>query len=101
MQDYYFAIWIGKYPSSIDWTGAVIGTFLSASLFSLTRSLEYILPPASTQPSTITLEGEKVENEVNKYFSQSVAYYFGEDAFSIRLQAFDDMLWVVLGGWRV
>lgn len=97
MQDNYFAIWIGKYPSSIDWTGAVIGTFLSASLFSLTRSLEYILPPASTQPNTITLEGEKVENEVNKYFSQSVAYYFGEDAFSIRLQAFDDMLWVVLG----
>jgi hypothetical protein len=97
MQDQYFALWIGKYPSSIDWTGAVIGTFLSASLFSLTRSLEYILPPASTQPSTITLEGEKVENEVNKYFSQSVAYYFGEDAFSIRLQAFDDMLWVVLG----
>jgi hypothetical protein len=97
MQDYYFAIWIGKYPSSIDWTGAVIGTFVSACLFSLTRSLEYILPPAVSQPRVITLEGEKVENEVNKYFSQSVAYYFGEDAFSIRLQAYDDMLWVVLG----
>lgn len=97
MQDYYFAIWVGKYTSSIDWTGAVIGTFLSASLFSLTRSLEYILPPASTQPSTITLQGEKVENEVNKYFSQSVAYYFGENAMDIRFQAFDDMLWVVLG----
>ncbi|QDS70222.1 hypothetical protein FKW77_007047 [Venturia effusa] len=97
MQEYYFAIWVGKYPSSIDWTGAVIGTFLSASLFSLSRSLDYILPPATTQPRTVTLEGERVDNEVNRYFSQSVAYYFGENAFEIRLQAFDDMLWVVLG----
>jgi hypothetical protein len=38
-----------------------------------------------------------VENEINKYFAQTTAYYFGEDAFAIRMQAFDDMLWVVLG----
>lgn len=97
MQNHYFQIWLGKWPTSIDWTGAVLGTFVSASLFSLTRSLEYILPPSTSQPEWATVEGEKVENEINRYFSQSVAYYFGEDAFAIRLQAYDDMLWVVLG----
>jgi len=97
MQNNYFQIWLGKWPTSIDWTGAVLGTFVSASLFSLTRSLEYVLPPSISQPLWATVEGEKVENEINRYFSQSVAYYFGEDAFAIRLQAYDDMLWVVLG----
>jgi hypothetical protein len=97
MQSEYFQIWLGKWPTSIDWTGAVLGTFVSASLFSLTRSLDYVLPPSQQQSQWATIEGEKVENEINRYFSQSVAYYFGEDAFAIRLQAYDDMLWVVLG----
>ncbi|KIW09101.1 uncharacterized protein PV09_00046 [Verruconis gallopava] len=97
MQNEYFQIWLGKWPTSIDWTGAVLGTLMSASLFSLTRSLDYVLPPSTWQPKWTTVQGEKVENEINRYFSQSIAYYFGEDAFSIRLQAYDDMLWVVLG----
>jgi hypothetical protein len=37
-----------------------------------------------------------IENEINGYFGQSVASYYGEEAFSIRTQAYDDMLWVVL-----
>jgi hypothetical protein len=87
-------LWLGKWPSCIDWTGAVLGTLVSATLFSLSRSLEYVLPLQSEQT---TIQGQRIENEINKYFSQSVAYYFGEDAFSIRTQANDDMLWVVLG----
>jgi hypothetical protein len=94
MQTNYFEIWLGTWPDSIDWTGAVVGTFMSASLYSLSRSLEYVLPLTS---SHLQLEEQKVENEINKYFSQSVAYYFGENAFEIRLEAYDDMLWVVLG----
>jgi hypothetical protein len=101
MQDYYFQLWLGKWPSCIDWTGAVLGTFVSATLISLSRSLEYVLPLAHSAPPTqsekTTVQGQRIENEINKYFSQSVAYYFGEDAFSIRTQAYDDMLWVVLG----
>jgi hypothetical protein len=97
MQSEYFQIWLGKWPTSIDWTGAVLGTLVSASLFSLTRSLDYVLPPTKQQSNWATIEGEKVENEINRYFSQSIAYYFGEDAFQIRLEAYDDMLWVVLG----
>lgn len=93
MQSHYFELWLGQWPSAIDWTAAVIGTFVSATLHSLTRSLEYVLPGAE-HPA---VEGQRIENEISKYFSQSVAYYFGEDAFSIRMQAYDDMLWVVLG----
>ncbi|KAF2840917.1 glycoside hydrolase family 76 protein [Patellaria atrata CBS 101060] len=91
MQTHYFELWIGTWPGAIDWTAAVMGTYVSASLFSLTRTMDYILP------GTTSIDGQRIENEVNKYFSQAVAYYFGENAFSIRTQAYDDMLWVVLG----
>lgn len=96
MQTNFFELWLGTWPESIDWTGAVLGTLVSASLYSLTRSLEYALPP-SAQSKILSQESQKVDNEINKYFSQSVAYYFGENALEIRFEAFDDMLWVVLG----
>ncbi|KAF2666440.1 Six-hairpin glycosidase [Microthyrium microscopicum] len=97
MQDTYFQLWLGTWPTCIDWTAAVMGTYVSASLYSLTRSLDYDLPPRREQPVTVTAEGQRIENEINKYFSQAISYYFGEDAFSLRNQAYDDMLWVVLG----
>ncbi|OJD36624.1 glycoside hydrolase family 76 protein [Diplodia corticola] len=93
MQSRYFELWLGQWPSAIDWTAAVMSTFVSATLHSLTRSLEYVLPGAE-RPA---VDGQRIENEIGRYFSQSVAYYFGEDAFSLRMQAYDDMLWVVLG----
>jgi len=34
---------------------------------------------------------------INQYYTQSAFYYFGENVFALRQQAFDDMLWVVLG----
>ncbi|KAL1635277.1 hypothetical protein SLS58_010314 [Diplodia intermedia] len=94
MQSRYFELWLGQWPSAIDWTAAVMATFVSATLHSLTRSLEYVVLPL---PAGAEVEGQRVENEIGRYFSQSVAYYFGEDAFSLRMQAYDDMLWVVLG----
>jgi len=97
MQDTYFELWLGTWPNAIDWTAAVMGTYVSGSLYSLTRSLDYNLPPGNQQPAAVTAEGSRIENEINKYFSQTISYYFGQDAFSIRNQAFDDMLWVVLG----
>lgn len=45
----------------------------------------------------LDVEAQMVENDINKYFSQSITYYFGENHFGIRNQAYDDMLWVVLG----
>ncbi|KAH6720487.1 putative glycosyl hydrolase [Leptodontidium sp. MPI-SDFR-AT-0119] len=85
LQDEYFAIWQGIWPTSIDWTSAVIGTYLSAALSTISTSF-----PSLTSP-------KDAENILNKYFSQLSASYFGQDAFALRQEAYDDMLWVVLG----
>ena len=95
MQDEYFRVWLGKWPDAIDWTAAVMGTHLSASLDSLSRSLSYAVP-STTPKHGAHVEAQLVENEINKYFSQIVTYYFGENHFALRNEAYDDMLWVVL-----
>ncbi|KAG9193028.1 hypothetical protein G6011_03063 [Alternaria panax] len=97
MQDHYFSIWLGKYTTAIDWTAAVMSTYVSATLSSLSHSLSYTMPGTFDKSRKLDVEAQMVENEINKYFAQTTAYYFGEDAFAIRMQAFDDMLWVVLG----
>jgi hypothetical protein len=89
MQSHYFQLWQGTWPSSIDWTAAVLGTYLSAALSSVTSSIEYIIDASD--------ERQEMENLINKYFSQVISFYFGQDSFSLRTQAYDDMLWVVLG----
>ncbi|KAG4433529.1 hypothetical protein IFR05_010984 [Cadophora sp. M221] len=85
LQDEYFATWQGIWPTSIDWTSAVIGTYLSAALSTISTSF-----PSLSSPKV-------AENILNKYFSQLSASYFGQDAFALRQEAYDDMLWVVLG----
>ncbi|PQE20408.1 Six-hairpin glycosidase protein [Rutstroemia sp. NJR-2017a BBW] len=85
LQGDYFATWQGLYPTGIDWTSAVIGTYVSAALTTLTKSFAYLSSPSTN------------ENTINKYFSEVIGFYFGQDAFSLRTQAYDDMLWVVLG----
>jgi hypothetical protein len=96
MQDQYFSLWLGKWTTAIDWTAAVTGTYISAILYSLSRSVEYVLPGAFEKMNEVNADALMVENEINKYFGQSVASYYGEEAFAIRMQAYDDMLWVVL-----
>lgn len=93
MQDRYFVLWQGTWPTSIDWTAAVLGTHVSAALSSLTSGPLDI-------PDTDELKGLsffRLENTVNRFFSHTSAFYFGENSFSVRNQAYDDMLWVVLG----
>ena len=98
LQARFFEVWLGTWPDAIDWTAAVMGTHVSDGLISLTKGLSYSTPPSDTPIDENTASrAREVENEINKYFSQSVAYYFGENAFAIRTQAYDDMLWVVLG----
>ena len=91
MQSYYFQIWPGTWPSAIDWTAAVMGNQVSATLSAITGPLE---------PNDGRLDGQenqRHENIINQYFTQIVSFYHGENAFSLRTQAYDDMLWVVLG----
>lgn len=97
MQNSYFSIWLGKYTTAIDWTAAVMATHVSATLASLSRSLTYTMPGTFDKSKTLDVEAQMVENEINKYFGQITTYYFGEDHFAIRMQAFDDILWVALG----
>ena len=51
--------------------------------------------PPSSPPSPT--EMRDYENLLNRYFTQISSFYFGENAFALRTQAYDDMLWVVLG----
>ncbi|MCJ1320418.1 hypothetical protein MMC15_005757 [Xylographa vitiligo] len=97
MQSSYFEVWQGTWPNAIDWTAAVVGTHVSASLSSMTRSDWYSKEVAAATslaaPHNVTIP----ENLINKYFSHILSFYYGEHAFALRGQAFDDMLWVVLG----
>ncbi|CAK7271824.1 hypothetical protein SEPCBS57363_004820 [Sporothrix epigloea] len=85
MQDDYFEPWLGLWPKAIDWTAAVMGTHVAGALSSLSLGL-------SAEDGI-----KEKENLITVYFSQLLSYYFGQDAFSIRNEAYDDMLWVVLG----
>ena len=104
MQSRYFEIWMGDWPESIDWTGAVIATYISAALSTLSSGTNYTVSalgssrePESEPESEPEPEALAVENLINRYFSQVTAYYFGQNAFRLRNEAYDDMLWVVLG----
>ncbi|KAH0163631.1 Six-hairpin glycosidase, partial [Aureobasidium melanogenum] len=83
MQSHYFELWIGTWPSAIDWTGAVINTALSSTLGTIARASSWT-------------GDDHYSKIINKYFSHNAAYYFGEDAFSIRNEAYDDILWTTL-----
>ena len=89
MQAKYFDVFIGTWPSAIDWTAAVLGTHISATLSSLVSSLQTFDLSCSDRLAW--------ENIIAQYFAQTSIFYFGENAFGLRNQAYDDMLWVVLG----
>lgn len=77
MQSQYWSS--NTWPTGIDWTSAVTSTHVSAAL------TEMAMYDASTYSA-----------DINKYFSQIVSFYSGEDAAALRMQKFDDMEWVVL-----
>jgi hypothetical protein len=93
MQSEFFTVWQGTWTQSIDWTAAVLGTYVAGVLSTLTTSLSNFVP--STDEFDEAAKAH--ENLVNRYFSQLQSFYFGQNAFSLRTQAYDDMLWVVLG----
>lgn len=85
MQDGYFQIWQATWPSGNDWTRAVVGTHVSATLSSLSAAVG------------LAQDNCAYENVINHFFGQVATFYFGENAVSLRGQAYDDMMWVVLG----
>lgn len=95
MQDHYFQVWEGTWPLAIDWTAAVMGTQVSATLSAISDfEADRYRRTGCDDRARLRLDHE---NLINRYFTQITSFYFGENAFSLRTQAFDDMLWVVLG----
>ncbi|KAL9029762.1 MAG: hypothetical protein Q9196_002039 [Gyalolechia fulgens] len=95
MQSHFYLIWQGQWPSAIDWTAAVMGTQVSATLAAMTYTWHYRTKTSSRRD--FARESQEHENRINRYFTQITSFYFGENSFSLRTQAYDDMLWVVLG----
>ena len=93
MQEAYFQPWVGTWPSAIDWTAAVLGTHIAGTLETLHKSLEI----AASRGIEISEGWSATENTISLYFSQLIGFYFGQNIFALRQEAFDDMLWVVLG----
>lgn len=78
LQSTFFSLDSGTYPTGIDWTRAVLGTYL-----------------ASATQTLSAIPGERALSDT--YFAQLIAFFFGQDDNELRRQAFDDILWVVLG----
>ena len=93
MQSHFYELWQGTWPDAIDWTRAVMGTQISATLHALTSYPEY----SATRDYSGDRDTSVGENLINRYFTHLTSFYFGENAFDLRTQAYDDMLWVVLG----
>ncbi|KAL8769550.1 MAG: hypothetical protein Q9209_004481 [Squamulea sp. 1 TL-2023] len=93
MQSHFYTIWQGQWPDAIDWTAAVMGTQVSATLAAMTETWRY----CTKSHHGYSVQDQEWENTINRYFTQIASFYFGENAFSLRTQAYDDMLWVVLG----
>lgn len=103
MQSEYFILWEARWPSANDWTAAVMGTQVSATLSAVSSTLEDILmsnePTAAggcNSANSEPFDALAYENLIDYYFHQTAAFWYGEDFFGLRLQAYDDMLWVVL-----
>src|SRR5436853_3814966 len=67
MQDQFFEVWQGVWPTGIDWTSAVLGTLVSGSLSSISTSLDFLLEHNTN--ATIEMNEKAHENLVNRYFS--------------------------------
>ena len=90
MQETYFDTFAGTWTDAIDWTAAVMGTHVTTTLSGIVEGLDLKFEEACTDIL-------RWENLINQYYTQTAFFYFGENAFSLRNQAYDDMLWVVLG----
>ncbi|RFU81634.1 glycoside hydrolase family 76 [Trichoderma arundinaceum] len=91
LQNEYYQIGRGTWPSAIDWTAAVTETVVSGMLSTLTKSLSLIVPGTTPRVQ------QEQENLISSVYDQVIGYLFEQDIVAIRDEAFDDILWVVLG----
>ncbi|KAJ2975502.1 hypothetical protein NQ176_g5486 [Zarea fungicola] len=87
LQNDYFNQAHNTWPDAIDWTAAVIQTIVTATMSTLTQSLDAAVPGQ---------DWKQKENLLSFLHEQIVSSYFGQQADRILDEAFDDVLWVVL-----
>ncbi|KAF3483854.1 uncharacterized protein GIQ15_03178 [Arthroderma uncinatum] len=95
MQSEYFSLWQATWPSGIDWTKAVVNTHIPSVLSLMSSTLDTVVINDSAK-ARCDNEALSHENLISYYFQQTTTFWHGENFFGIRLQAYDDMLWVVL-----
>ncbi|KAF3935307.1 hypothetical protein ABW19_dt0206711 [Dactylella cylindrospora] len=82
LQSAFFSSDRGDYPTAIDWTAAVTQTHAVTSIHSVLLS---------------SLPKNETSHFVNLYFPDVIDFYRTQNVGSLKYQAYDDMLWVVLG----
>ncbi|TFB02575.1 hypothetical protein CCMA1212_005028 [Trichoderma ghanense] len=91
LQNDYYQIGRNTWPLAIDWTAAVTQTVVSGMLSTLTRSLNSVVPGVTPNIR------EAQENLISSVYDQIIGYHYEQDIVAIKDEAFDDILWVVLG----
>lgn len=79
LQDSYYDAVNGTWPTSIDWTGAVVETVLSGTLSTLTRFL-------GSEDVGDEAQRKQRENLVSSIYAHVVHSYFGQNAMAIKNQ---------------
>lgn len=88
LQNVYYEATNGTWPTSIDWTGAVVETIISGMLSTMTKALD------SVEDEYVWTQKEDL---ISTLYSHVTHSFFGQNATGILDQAYDDILWVVLG----
>jgi hypothetical protein len=70
MQDTWYRVWVGTWPTAIDWTRAVLDTYLVSALHSLSKIVD-----SGGQCSYFSddVDLREIDNDINKYFTQNVS----------------------------
>ena len=65
----YFEVGVGTYVKGIDWTRAVVHTYLVSGLCTLSKALHQ----SRHSPNASWYDVEEIENDINLYFAQNVS----------------------------
>ena len=70
MQDTWFEVWLGTWPTAIDWTRAVLDTYLVSALNSLGKVVD---SNSHDRYFGDDVDLREIDNDINKYFTQNVS----------------------------
>ena len=74
MQSTWFTVTVGTWPTGIDWTRAVLDTYLVSALSSLSKALDRPGRLSRASGTDQAAAGKAIENDINQYFAQNVCH---------------------------